>query len=164
MSTDRWMNKDLVHSYNRILAIGNFVAKLCPTLVIPWTVACKAPLSIAFSRQEYWSGLSFPSPGDLPDPGIKPWSPALQEDSLLTELFRVHGVLLPTFSKVTENAKQCKLALHLPLSLNNKYSFLYFFHIFSGHIMCLFLYYVSFSCPSTRMWVQQGRASVFLLL
>ena len=44
---------------------------------IPWTVAYQAPLSMGFSRQEYWSGLPFPSPGDLPDPGIEPWSPAL---------------------------------------------------------------------------------------
>ena len=51
----------------------------------PWTVACQAPLSMRFSRQEYWSGLSFPSPGDLPDPGIEPGSPALQADSLLSE-------------------------------------------------------------------------------
>ena len=43
-----------------------------------WTVAFQAPLSMGFSRQEYWSGLPFPSPGDLPDPGIKPGSPALQ--------------------------------------------------------------------------------------
>ena len=52
----------------------------------PWTVARQAPLSIAFSRQEHWSGLPFPSPGDLPNPGIKPSSPALQADSLPTEL------------------------------------------------------------------------------
>ena len=51
-----------------------------------WTVAHQAPLSMGFSRQEYWSGLPFPSPGDLPDPGIEPRSPALQTDSLLTEL------------------------------------------------------------------------------
>ena len=55
----------------------------------PWTVAYQAPLSMGFSRQEYWSGLPFPSPGDLPDPGIiKPTyltSPALQVDSLLSE-------------------------------------------------------------------------------
>ena len=51
----------------------------------PWTVAHQAPLSMKFSRQEYWSGLSFPSPGDLPDPGIKPRSPALEADSLLSE-------------------------------------------------------------------------------
>ena len=50
----------------------------------PWTVACQAPLSMGFSRQEYWSGLSFPSPGDLPDPGIELGSPALQTDSLLS--------------------------------------------------------------------------------
>ena len=53
---------------------------------IPWTVACKAPLSLGFSRQQYWSGLLFPSPGDLLNPGIEPASLALQADSLLTEL------------------------------------------------------------------------------
>ena len=42
-----------------------------------WTVVYQAPLSMGFSRQEYWSGLPFPSPGDLPDPGIEPGSPAL---------------------------------------------------------------------------------------
>ena len=46
----------------------------------PWTVTHQAPLSMGFSRQEYWSGLSFPLPGDLPHPGIKPGSPALQAD------------------------------------------------------------------------------------
>ena len=45
------------------------------TSATPWTVACQAPLSMGFPRQEYWSGLPFPSPGDLPDPGIKPTSP-----------------------------------------------------------------------------------------
>ena len=51
----------------------------------PWTVACQAPLSMGFPRQEYWSGLPFPSLGDLPAPGIKPGSPALREDSLPSE-------------------------------------------------------------------------------
>ena len=55
--------------------------------MIPWTVACQVPLSMGFSRQEYWSGLPFPSPGDLPDPGIKPRSPALQADDLPPELW-----------------------------------------------------------------------------
>ena len=50
--------------------------------VTPWIVARQAPLSMEFSRQDYWSGLPFPSPGDLPDPGIEPGSPALQADSL----------------------------------------------------------------------------------
>ena len=53
--------------------------------VTPWTVAHQVPQSMEFSRQEYWSGLSFPSPGYLPNPGIKPGSPALQAASLLIE-------------------------------------------------------------------------------
>ena len=65
---------------------GGLVTKSCLTLVTPWTVAHQAPLSMAFSRKEYWSGLPFPSPGDLPDPEIKPGSPALQADSLPYEL------------------------------------------------------------------------------
>ena len=63
----------------------------CPLLthvqlfLTPWTIAHQAPLSRGFSRQEYWSGLLFPSPGDLPDPGIKPGSPILQADSSPSE-------------------------------------------------------------------------------
>ena len=49
------------------------------SFVTPWTVACQAPLSMGFSRQEYWSGLPFPSPGDLPDLGIKLRSPLTSE-------------------------------------------------------------------------------------
>ena len=55
----------------------------------PWTVALQAPLSMGFSRQECWSGFPFPSPGDLPDPGIKPRSSVLQVDSSLTEPLQV---------------------------------------------------------------------------
>ena len=51
-----------------------------------WTVAYQAPPAMGFSRQKYWSGLPFPSPGDLPNPGIKPRSPALQADDLPSEL------------------------------------------------------------------------------
>ena len=51
----------------------------------PWTVAYDAPLSIRFSRQEYWSGLPFPSPQNLPDPGIEPRSPSLRADTLPSE-------------------------------------------------------------------------------
>ena len=53
--------------------------------VIPWTTARQAPLSMGFSRQEYWSGLPCPPPGDLPDPGIKPTFPVLLADSSPTE-------------------------------------------------------------------------------
>ena len=52
---------------------------------MPWTVVYQAPLSMEFSRQEYWSELPFPSPGELPDPGMELGSPALQPDSLPTE-------------------------------------------------------------------------------
>ena len=61
------------------------VAQLCPTLCDPWTVAHQAPLSMELSRQEYWSGLPFPFPGDLPNPRIKPGSPAFQADTFITE-------------------------------------------------------------------------------
>ena len=50
------------------------IAQSCPTLCNLWTVACQAPLSMQFSRQEYWSGLPVPTPGDLPNPGIEPVS------------------------------------------------------------------------------------------
>ena len=56
-------------------------AQSCLTLCDPWTVAHQAPPFMGFSRQEYWSGLPFPSPGDLPDPGIEPRSPTLQADA-----------------------------------------------------------------------------------
>ena len=62
-----------------------FVAKSCPILATLWTVAHQAPLSMGFSRQEYRSGLPFPSPGGLPNPGIKPRPPALLADALPTE-------------------------------------------------------------------------------
>ena len=62
------------------------VAQLCLTLCNRWTVAHQAPPSMGFSRQEYWSGLPFPSPGDLPDPGIEPRSPTLQADTLTSAI------------------------------------------------------------------------------
>ena len=68
-------------------SLSLLVAKSCPTLATPWT-DCQAPLSMGFSRQEYWGGLPFPSPEDLPNPGIEPRSPALRADSLPTELWR----------------------------------------------------------------------------
>ena len=55
------------------------------SLATPWTAAHHAPPSMGFSRQEYWSGMPFPFPGDFPNPGIKPGSPALQADALSSE-------------------------------------------------------------------------------
>ena len=70
---------------NKLEHIGGIVTKSCPTLVSPWTVAHQVPLSMGFSRKEYWSGLPFPSPGDRPNPRIKPRSPALQAYALTSE-------------------------------------------------------------------------------
>ena len=68
--------------------MDGLVAKPCPNLPVPWTVTHQAPLSMGFPRQEYYSGLPCPSPGDLSNPGTELESlvsPALQADSLLTE-------------------------------------------------------------------------------
>ena len=64
------------------MAVVVLAAQSCPTLATPWTVAHQAPLSMGFSKQEYWSGVLFLSPGDLPDSAIEPVSPTLQADSL----------------------------------------------------------------------------------
>ena len=71
-----------IHVYTYIYSVS---CSIVSDSVIPWTVTLQAPLSMGFPRQEYWSGFPFPSPGELPDPGIKPGSPALQADSLLSE-------------------------------------------------------------------------------
>ena len=70
---------------------------LSDSLRPPWTVAHQTPLSMEFSRQEYWSGLPFPSLGDLPDPGIEPGSPVLQADSLQFEPPGSRVLKLPIF-------------------------------------------------------------------
>ena len=71
--------------FSKVFSDGDLVAKSCPTLATPWTVTYQALLSMGLPRQEYWSGLPFPSPGDLPDPRIESRSLALQADSLPTE-------------------------------------------------------------------------------
>ena len=85
----------------RVLATGLpvkikvLVTQLC-LFATPWAVAHQAPLSMEFSRQGYWSGLPFPSTGDLPDQGIEPGSPALQVDSLLSESQgKLYSLILP---------------------------------------------------------------------
>ena len=66
-------------------SVESEVKSLSRLFAIPWNVTYHAPLSMGFSRQEYWSELPFPSPGDLPDPGIQPGSPALRADALTSE-------------------------------------------------------------------------------
>ena len=70
---------------SKLTVLVCLVAQLCLTLCDPWTAAHRAPLSVGFLRQEYWSGLPFASPWDLPDLGFKPGSPALQADFSASE-------------------------------------------------------------------------------
>ena len=84
------MSLGVINIYQIFCQIGVCLCMLsrfsCVQLfAMPWTAARQAPLSVGFSRQEYWSGLPWPPPGDLPSPGIKPGSPALQADSLPSE-------------------------------------------------------------------------------
>ena len=85
----------------------------------PWTVAYQAPPSMGFSRKEYWSGLPFPSPGDLPDPEIEPRSPALQADSLpseppgkITAPFKNFGIVLPLTGEKFKRPTSCARETH----------------------------------------------------
>ena len=88
---------------------ADLVTKSCLTLATPWTVALQAPLSVGLSRQEYWSGLPFAPPGDLPDPGIESRSATLQADSLPTEppgkphMHMRHIDILPAKKWITSN-------------------------------------------------------------
>ena len=68
-------------NYSVVVVFSRWV--MSDSLWTPWTTACQAPLSMGFFRQEHWSVLPFPSPGDLPDPGTEPMSPAWQADSFL---------------------------------------------------------------------------------
>ena len=80
ISSSFLLAKDFMHFKVKVKLLSR--VQLCVT---PWTVAYQAPQSMEFSRQEYWSGLPFLSPGDFPNPGTEPRSPALQADALLSE-------------------------------------------------------------------------------
>jgi len=82
--------------------------------VRPWAVVSQVPLSMGFSRQECWSGLPFASPGDLPNPGIEPRSPALQADSLLPEppgKLTLIGAKISTSKRVASRRRMGHLVL-----------------------------------------------------
>jgi len=104
------------------------VAKSSPTLLWPpWTIACQAPLSIGFPRQEYWSGLPLPSPGDFPNPETEPTSPALAGRFFTTEpvgQIRLTKILL-NYQELEEYKRYCCFHLLL-LSKILKYTFLSF--------------------------------------
>ena len=85
----------------------------------PWTVAYQAPPSMGFSRQEYWSGLPFPSPGDLPDPGIEPGSPAFQADALTSEPLQTWKQRLKSLVHSDGKTVTGSVALETPLPRND---------------------------------------------
>ena len=105
----------------------------------PWTVAYQVPPSVGFSRQEYWSGLPFPSPGDLPNPGTEPRSPAWQADALPSEPpEKIHSLLSPISSHFPCGSLCLKtLSPHLYL-LKNIVSFLALFKCLSGKDTSMF--------------------------
>ena len=81
---------------------------------IPWTVAYQAPQSVGFSRQEYWSGVLFPSPGHLPDPGIEPGSPALQAEQASLKKVSTTAPLVSGWKSDTEETSKQKLKQREP--------------------------------------------------
>ena len=112
-----------------LVVVGVLASKSCLTLATPWTVAHQASLPMEFSRQEYWSGLPFPSPGYLPDPGIELESPALQAESLLIEpqgkphctlntILEMLSPGCPWWSSGWESAFQCRACGFYPWSGN----------------------------------------------
>ena len=110
LSPKRWTNSSS--------QLGSWKVKnVCCSVVsdsfaTPWTVAHQAPLNMESSRQEYWSGLPFPSPGSLPNPGIEPWSPELQEDSLPSEPTREAEEAAKSYSNPEPGSRFCALSHH----------------------------------------------------
>ena len=106
------------------------VAQSCPTLCDPWTVSCQASLSMEFSRQEYWSGLPCPPPGDLPNPGMEIRSPASQVDSLPTKSpGKPNLVASPNPSGSSSRHRHVQILLNLPSKyIQNLISSYVFYH------------------------------------
>ena len=134
-----------------------FVTQSCPTLCDPWIIACQAPLSMESSRQEYWSGLPFPSLGDLPDPGIKPESPALQADSLQSEA----------------PAKPCRVVWPGPIFWKHSVSVCFGLFFWTDQIFPrkslliswrVFVWLLEFWDPSRERQLERDLASVFIYL
>ena len=94
MNADFYFLFNNSHNYHMDFSLDLVVSQSCSTLWTPWTVARQFPPSMGFSRQEYWSGLPFPSPGGLPDPGIETGCPALQADSLAVWATREDHLLI----------------------------------------------------------------------
>ena len=126
----------------------------------PWTAAYQAPPSMGFSRQEYWSGLPFPSPGDLFDTGIKPRSPAFQADALTSEP-PVQFNSVQSLSRVRLFVTPWIAARHASLSITNCWSSLKLRSIesvmLSSHlILCHHLFLLPSIPPSIRVFSSES--------
>ena len=110
----------------------------------PWTVACQVPLSMGFPRQEYWSVLPFPSPGDLPDPAIKPTSPAWQVDSLPLshQGSPMKNIMLIKMSLLTEKGKHYWCSYLSFYKVRERYMYIYYIKL---GVYCV-IYIYTFIC------------------
>ena len=127
----------------------------------PWIVAYQFPPFIEFSRQEYWSGLPFPSPGDLPDPGIEPRSPSLQADALPSEppgkavVFCYSSLKGPRPSPHSTPLKKVLCVLFVLCSM----------HVLCMSSLCVFcVYVVCVLCMCSVCGVVQNKATEFHML
>ena len=114
----QWGDVLLIDTYFLVHRLSCSV--MSDSFVTPWTVACQAPLSMGFPRQKYWTGLPFPSPGDLPNPGTKPTSPASQADSLSLSPWEAYFLVMRQVKFLAQMAK-------LQSELNNN-SFMFCCH------------------------------------
>ena len=131
-------------------------------LATPWPVAYQAPPSMGFSRQEYWSGLPFPSPGDLPDPGIKPGPPAFQADALTSEAPGTNRMELWTWMNSTCNTMNDSHQCNTEQKARHKRIIIVWFHL--QHIFLVVIGYTAQLVvswfPDQRLNLGPGRKSI----
>ena len=134
-----WLSTHIAVSFSSglLLLFSHEVLSNC--FVTPWTVACQASLSMGFPRQEYWSGLLFPSPGNLLDPGIKPMSPALQAYSLLLSHQGILNSGLHISKYYAYSASSWKFFLSFGYHLLTFYLGFWRFNTLSHFLLLLFL-------------------------
>ena len=115
----------------------------------PWTISLEAPLSMGFPRQEYWSGLPFPSPGDLPNPGIKPESP--ESPALAGRSFTTGATweALSCFIKCLDSLFLCEDYANIHYFSSSLYFFKGFFYTFNLHITFPSLFNMLKAKPTT---------------
>ena len=108
-----FIRKNLSYRFKQIVKVKVKSLSRVRLFATPWTVAYQVPSSMGSSRQEYWSGLPFPSPGDLPDPGIEPGSPAFQADALTSEPPGKPVILVPLTPNKVCHCLHC-FSIYLP--------------------------------------------------